>query len=100
MNIRVILSPDAEADIRSAIEWYHRVDPALAFRFEKETITKLRQIRQFPYRFQIIRGAVRQAPLKRFPYAVYYHLRSNRVTITAVLHQRRSDDIWWQRSHL
>jgi plasmid stabilization system protein ParE len=97
MKIRVILSPDAKADIRSAIEWYHQADPNLASRFEKATFATLRQIRQFPYRFQIINGAIRQALLKRFPYAIYYSLRSNKLTVTAVLHQRRSDTIWRTR---
>jgi len=97
MNIHVILSPDAKVDISSAIEWYHRVDPDLASRFEKATFATLRQIRQFPYRFQIINGAIRQALLKRFPYAIYYFLGSNKATVTAVLHQRRSDTVWRTR---
>ena len=89
MNIRVILSPDAKADISSTIEWYHRADPNLASRFEKATFTTLRQIRQFPYRFQIINGAIRQARLKRFPYYIYYFVDQNTVTVTAIVHQRR-----------
>src|SRR5690348_3005905 len=97
MNIRVILSPDAKADISSAIEWYHLADPNLASRFEKAIFKTLRQIRQFPYRFQIINGAIRQALLKRFPYAIYYSLGSGKVTVTAVLHQRRSDTVWRTR---
>jgi plasmid stabilization system protein ParE len=74
MNTPVILSPDAAADIRSAIEWYDRADPNLAFRFEQETLTTLHHIGQFPYRFRLMNGAIRQALLERFPYAVYYSL--------------------------
>src|SRR5689334_2876980 len=76
MNIRVILSPDAKEDISSVIEWYYRADPNLASRFEQETLTTLHRIGQFPYGFRIMNGTVRQALLKRFPYAVYYSLGS------------------------
>lgn len=99
MNIRVILSPDAKVDISSAIEWYHRADPNLAFRFEQETLTTLRNIEQLPFRFRMINGVVRRAPLKRFPYGIYYSLDHDEAFITAILHDRRSDDIWRQRSH-
>jgi len=94
MNIRVILSPDAKADISSTIEWYHRADPNLASRFEKETFTTLHRIGQFPYGFPVMNGTVRQALLKRFPYAVYYSLGSKNAWVTALLHQRRSDSAW------
>lgn len=97
MNIRVILSPDAKEDISSIIEWYHRADPNLASRFEQQTLTTLRRIGRFPYAFPIMKGTVRQALLKRFPYAIYYSLRSNKALITAVLHQRRSDIVWITR---
>lgn len=98
MNIQVVLSPDAKADISSTLEWYHRADPNLAFRFEQETLTTLRHIEQFPHRFRIISGAVRRARLKRFPYAIYYSFGYDEALVTAVLHERRSNDIWKQRS--
>ena len=98
MNTRVILSPDAKADIRSVIEWYYRTDANLAFRFDKETLTTLDHIRRFPYRFRVMNGTIRQARLKRFPYAIYYRLKSNSVLVVAVVHQRRSDAVWRQRS--
>ena len=94
MHTHIILSPDAKADIRSVIEWYYRADPNLAFRFDKETLTTLDYIRDFPSRFRIMNGTIRQARLKRFPYAIYYGLKSDLVMVVAVVHQRRSDAIW------
>jgi len=100
MKIQVVLSPDAKEDIRVTIEWYHRADPDLASRFEKQTLTTLRHIGQFPYRFGIISGSVRRARLKRFPYAVYYACIYDEALVSAVLHERRSDDVWRQRSKM
>ena len=98
MNYHIVLSPDARADIRSVRRWYLRIDRELAHRFSLEGRTTVRRIAQFPYQFPLVNGTVRQALLKRFPYAMYYHLYSKLVFVIAVVHQRRSDAIWKQRS--
>lgn len=98
MNYYIVLSLDAKADIRSARRWYRRIDRNLAHRFSSEGLTTLRRIAQFPYQFALVNGTVRQALLKRFPYATYYRIYSKLVFVIAVVHQRRSDAVWKQRS--
>ena len=98
MNYHIVLSPDAKADIRSARLWYRRIDRNLAHQFSLEGRTTVRRIAQFPYQFPLVNRTVRQALLKRFPYAVYYRLYSKLVFVIAVVHQRRSHAIWRQRS--
>src|ERR1044072_3417413 len=98
MNYYIVLSPDAKADIRSARRWYRRIDRNLARRFSSEARTTVHRIAQFPYQFPLVNETVRQALLKRFPYAMYYRLYSKLVFVIAVVHQRRSGDIWKQRS--
>jgi len=89
MCYRVIPSPDAEANIESAIQWYVLEDVDLAFRFIAETTTTLRRIARNPFQFPVVNHVVRRALLKRFPYAIYFSLRGDTVVVTAVLHQRR-----------
>ena len=91
MSRRIILSPDAKADIYSAVRWYQRIDLNLAFRFTLETSAVLRRIAQFPYQFPRGKGLVRRALLKRFPYSVSFKLNEEGVFILAVLHQRRGN---------
>jgi len=98
MNYHIVLSLDAKADIRSIHRWYRRIDRDLAHRFSLESRITVRRIAQFPYQFPLVNETVRQALLKRFPYAMYYRLYSKLVFIIAVVHQRRSDAIWRQRS--
>lgn len=98
MNYRIVPSPDAEADARSASWWYKQIDPNLASRFAVESRATVARISQFPYQFPLVNGTVRRALLKRFPYAIYYSLKSDEAKIMTVLHQRRSDVIWKQRS--
>src|SRR5215208_3635074 len=97
MNYLIVLSPDAKADIRSVRRWYRRIDPNLAFQFSLEGRSAVRRIAQFPYRFSLVNGTVRRATMNRFPYAMYYRLDSDKASVFAVLHQRRSDAIWRQR---
>jgi|SRR5215213_1330431 len=91
MNYQFVLSPGANADISSVVRWYLNIDPNLALRFLVETNTVLRRITRMPYAFSIRAGASRRALLNRFPYSIYYFVEMNIVTVTAVLHQRRSD---------
>jgi plasmid stabilization system protein ParE len=99
MKYRIVPSSDAEADVISASWWYRRIAPNLAARFVAEGRATLRRIAQFPSRFPLVNGSVRRALLTRFPYAIYYSLNYDEVFLIAVLHQRRSDSIWKQRSH-
>jgi plasmid stabilization system protein ParE len=97
MKYRSVLSPDARADIRSAVRWYQRIDPNLAFRFKVETLATRWRIERFPFQFPLIKNTARRALLKRFPYSIYFNLNDDEVSVIAVVHQRRSDNIWMDR---
>jgi len=100
MSYRIILSPDAKADISSAVRWYQRRDLNVAFRFTLETLAVLRRIKRFPYQYPHVKGSIRRARLKRFPYYIYYALnKEGGALVFAVLHQRRSPSIWMDRGN-
>jgi len=90
MKYQFVLSPGAKVDIRSIVRWYLNIDPNLVVRFLVKTATVLRRITRMPYAFPLWTGASRRARLKPFPYFIYYSVEMNMVTVTAVLHQRRS----------
>lgn len=96
---RIILSPDAKADMRSTIRWYQRTDPNLALRFKLETRATLRRIARFPYQFSSIEGTFRRANLKHFRYAIFFSVEKDRVVVSAVVHQRRADSVWKSRGN-
>jgi len=97
MSHRIILSPGARADIRSAIQWYQRKDVSVSVRFAADTDAILRRIAQSPRAFPIFRDTIRHAPMKRFPYSVYFEIRGDAVFVRAVFHQRRLDTHWTNR---
>jgi len=99
MKYRIVLSPDAQADIGSVIQWYDRIDPKLALRFGLEMRAIMRRITQLPYAFPRVASVFRRAMLIRFPYLVYYSVKLDVVNVRAVLHQRRSVPVWMDRTN-
>jgi plasmid stabilization system protein ParE len=91
MKHRIILSPGAKADFSSAVLWYQRTDPDVAFQFTQETLSILRRIEQFPYSFPLKIGPIRRAVLMRFPFYIYFSLKIEVVSVIAIVHQRRAD---------
>lgn len=91
MKYRIILSPGAKADFSSAVRWYQRADPDIAFQFTQETLRILHRIEQFPYSFPLKIGAIRRAVLNRFPFYIYFSLNIEVVSVIAIVHQRRAD---------
>lgn len=96
MTYRLILSPGVHADIRSAIYWYGREDVGLSFRFLAATRATFRRMVQYPRAFQILRGSIRRALVRKFPYAVYFQIKGDEVIVQAILHQRRSEIVWFE----
>jgi plasmid stabilization system protein ParE len=89
MVYRVVLSPDAKRDIRSALQWYFQQDIHLPLRFSVELKTVLKRIARHPKQFPVLKGEVRRARMKRFPYFVHYTTNANKLIVVAVMHQRR-----------
>ena len=72
MRRQVILSPGAEQEIASALEWYDQQRSVLRFRFAAELRRVLRHVAQNPYMFPLDEDGVRRALMRRFPYAIFF----------------------------
>lgn len=97
MSRPVIFRSAAQADIADAYRWYEARQPHLGAAFMDE-IGKLEQlIRTNPELFEVIRGDVRRAILHRFPYAVFYVVRPEWISVVAVLHHARHPRAWQRR---
>jgi plasmid stabilization system protein ParE len=54
----------------------------------------LQRIGQNPEMCRIIRGDVRRALVRGYPYAVLYRVRPDRVEVIAIFHGRRDPSVW------
>jgi plasmid stabilization system protein ParE len=50
-----------------------------------------------PERYPEVSGDVREAPVSRFPYGVYYRVKPDRVVVIAVFHASRDPAVWQGR---
>jgi plasmid stabilization system protein ParE len=97
MNRRIILSPDARADLRSIARWYRRQEITLSHRFKAEVNTVLYRVTRFPYASVRVDEFVRRVPMDRFSYYIYFRVTTDSVLVRRIIHQRRADTVWKER---
>jgi plasmid stabilization system protein ParE len=93
---RLISEPPADLDVEAAFEWYENERPGLGVEFLDELRATYNRIAAGPAKYQELRGGIRRALLRRFPYAVYFAIEGDVVVVVAVLHVSR-DPAEWQR---
>ena len=93
---RLISEPAADLDVEAAFEWYENERPGLGLEFLDELRASYNRIADGPLKYQELRGGIRRALLRRFPYAVYFAIEGDIVVVVAVLHASR-DPAEWQR---
>jgi toxin ParE1/3/4 len=93
---RLISEPRADLDVEAAFEWYENERPGLGLEFLDELRATYNRIADGPLKYQELRGSIRRALLRRFPYAVYFAIEGDVVVVVAVLRASR-DPAEWQR---
>jgi plasmid stabilization system protein ParE len=96
IEYRLISEPPVDGDVEAAFEWYENEQPGLGLEFLDELRASYDRIANGPLRYQELRGGIRRALLRRFPYAVYFATDEDMVVVVAVLHASR-DPAEWQR---
>ena len=98
MSLPVVFRPAAEAEYLGAVAWYEGQRSGLGSDFEAEVQAILDTIANQPDRYPVAHRDTREAPVKRFPYCVYYRVRPDRIVILAVFHQSRDPAGWQDRA--
>jgi plasmid stabilization system protein ParE len=98
MSLPVVLRPAADQEFEDAAQWYESQRAGLGGDFAAEVRQVFDTISNYPERFPLADGDIREAPVARFPYCVYYRVRSTHVVVIAVFHTSRDPSIWQGRS--
>ena len=100
MSCRLIVQGKAETDVVDAAQWYEAKQPNLGGEFTTEVRRIIEGALANPLLYPIIRHRpeVHRALTRRFPYSVFYILRRDAVIVFAVLHAKRSDAAWKERT--
>lgn len=84
-------------DLQEAFGWYEDRRTGLGLEFIQAAYDKLDSIELNPSQYPFAIEDVRKAPLRRFPYVVYYVVLADAVSVIAVLHSRRHPRRWQER---
>jgi plasmid stabilization system protein ParE len=87
----------AEADLAEAIEWYEQIRPDLGASLASSIEEAINRILDNPQAFATILPEVRRALVRRFPYAVIFRIRQDRVEVEAIFHGRKDPTGWHSR---
>ena len=96
MAFRLKFSSRALGEIGKAQEWYELQSSGLGEEFIAAMELQLKRLEQAPLLYAEVILGVRRALLPRFPYGLFYAVRSNLIHVLAVLHDARNPRQWPQ----
>src|SRR5436309_13073865 len=97
MKRRLHVRPEAQLDIDEAVSWYDDKQLGLGGRCYSEVSHLLERIEDHPLHFPVLESGVRRGLLNVFPYAVYFKVGDEEITVLTVLHQSRDPRVWRSR---
>ena len=93
MMFELRVRPRALSEIRQIPQDYTRLGHERSFLTELDLV--LERLRAMPRQFPLVAGPIHRALLRRYPYAVFFRIRTEPVVVVlAVIHQRRDPATW------
>ena len=98
MTLQVVFRNAARAEFDFAALRYETQRPGLGSQFVAEIHAALQLAATYPERFPVKHADIRRAPVRRFPYSVFYRVEPGRIVVLAVFHGRRNPRVWETRA--
>jgi toxin ParE1/3/4 len=92
-----VFTPDAEADVEEAFEWYEAQRPGLGAAFRRALDVAVAAVENQPEGYAVIHRTTRRVLLPRFPYGLYYRVLQQNVVVVACIHGKRHPKTWRSR---
>jgi plasmid stabilization system protein ParE len=89
VNWRVIIRPNAEADLSKARSWYESQRAGLGDELLDEIRRAVRVLETDPERRPFYYRDFRRLLTRRFPYKIFYRVEGDRVIVFRILHAKR-----------
>ena len=97
MTFRLVIQPEAEADLDAAYRWYQNQRYGLGAEFIECIEAVFERICEMPELHAVVYRNVRHALVRRFPYVVCYVFDEGAVDVVAVFHGHRDPTVWKSR---
>lgn len=95
--MRVEFHQAASLEVEDAQAWYEERSLLAAFGFLRELSTAIDHIGEAPARYPQAEWGARRILFERFPFALYYRIGQDIVTVIAVAHLKRRPGYWSRR---
>jgi len=92
MKRRLVLRRIAEREFDGSIAWYESKREGLGREFQTTIESYLKRIVHSPERFTKVRGEVRRAVVRRFPFVIHFLVEKQRIVILSVFHTSREPE--------
>jgi plasmid stabilization system protein ParE len=89
LNWRVIIRPNAEADLREAWQWYESQRTGLGDELVNEITNAIHSLTTNPERHPFYYREFRRILTHRFPYKIFYCTGKERIVVFRILHAKR-----------
>jgi plasmid stabilization system protein ParE len=88
--VTLIVTSATDDDILEAAIWYEQHEAALRENFLNAVYATLDVIEERPLQYQKVRGRVRRVMVAAFPYALYYTVNGEFISVVACFHTSRA----------
>ena len=95
--MKLLIRMEAETDITEAFDWYEQRREGLGKAFVVELSSSFDAIRRGSHCFPAIPRQIRRAPMRRFPYGVFFIEQMDTIVVLAVMHKARDPRRWVAR---
>jgi plasmid stabilization system protein ParE len=97
VTYRLVLRPEADAEVAEAARWYEERRSGLGGEFLENFVELTSKIRRNPHLHALIYLDARRALFHRFPYSVIYEVHDREIVILACFHESRDPKEWQRR---
>jgi plasmid stabilization system protein ParE len=98
MTRKIIVRPEAEAEVRAAFDWYEEQSEGLGFEFLRAIEACLSGVTRNPSAYTVVHEPnIRRALVRRFPYALFYLFDDDAIVVIAVFNVKRHPIDWLRR---
>jgi plasmid stabilization system protein ParE len=94
---RVLFTPEADEDVAAAYGWYEDREPGLGEEFLRSVEACIRGIQRHPEMYPVAIDSFRRAPIRRFPFEIFYEASVDLVAVYSVFHCSQDPEKWRDR---
>jgi len=94
---RLVYRPKALEEVAQAAQWYEERRIGLSAEFLRALDAAVASVQNGPPHYPVIRGGMRRALLRHFPYSLIFSVLQDEIVIFGCVHWRQSPRRWRNR---